>query len=375
MKSLLLSFFCLFASLPSCETDTLQLQCLHSAYNLSQSMIWLNEDELLIGRWDGTIAIFDTKEGLLIQHALIPNEKHGITMLTRLDDETFVSSNGPSSIALWTKHLGNFSLKNTYDHDFGKATSGCLVQIEHRQILVTGHEKGAILLWEAFDQDLFFLSSLHMQTTHPMPNSLNLFHIRDIVPWEKNHIITASEDGDICLIDIASKKIIHRQRYDSNASRGINHLALHGNYLLLANCPSDFSEKNLWLYKIDDDRFIAIDSKNLILDKAVKRAYSFDVEFIQRQDALYFFCSTEEGLLWLGRVQDDTLFLLNHTPINPKGGAVLAINPKKNLLATAGYHIHVFEMSAATNENSIPIVFQKRRSKITPKSFCILQEN
>lgn len=41
-----------------------------SITNLAQTAIWLNEEKLVIGRWDGTITIFSYKDSLSILQAL-----------------------------------------------------------------------------------------------------------------------------------------------------------------------------------------------------------------------------------------------------------------------------------------------------------------
>jgi len=94
---------------------TTRLRTLLTITNLTQAAIWLNEEELAVGRWDGTITIFNCKNSLSILQALVPPKKQGITMLEKMDDCTFVSSNGSSSIAIWRHGHEGYFLRNTYN--------------------------------------------------------------------------------------------------------------------------------------------------------------------------------------------------------------------------------------------------------------------
>jgi len=74
---------------------------------------------------------------------------------------------------------------------------------------------------------------MNLQSNHPVESPYKLWNIRSILPWQEGIVITASEDGDLCMIDLFEGKILHRQRYNENAKRGINHIFFSKDYLLL----------------------------------------------------------------------------------------------------------------------------------------------
>lgn len=81
------------------------------------------------------------------------------------------------------------------------------------------------------------------------------------MPWRDGIVITAAEDGDLCLVDVASMRVVHRQRYNPDAQPGLNGLALHGDLLLATNCTVGTGERNLWLYRINRAGLTLLDSR------------------------------------------------------------------------------------------------------------------
>jgi hypothetical protein len=82
--------------------------------NLAQTVIWLNGEEIAVGRWDGTITIFRCKDTLSIMQALVTPSRQGITMLGKVNEKLFVSSDGPYSMALWANDTQGYFLKDIY---------------------------------------------------------------------------------------------------------------------------------------------------------------------------------------------------------------------------------------------------------------------
>lgn len=330
---------------PYSEKST-YLKTLSTITNLAQTAIWLNEEKLAVGRWDGTITIFHCEDSLSILQAVVPPVKQGITMMERIHDFVFVSSNGLSSIALWEQNDEGYCLKNTYHFNtcFGSVDSARFLTIGQRQILLTGHSEGYLLIWEFSNNNLSLLSSINLQSNHPIDSPYKLWNVRSILSWKDGLVVTASEDGDLCMINVLESKIVHRQTYNENAKRGINHIFISGDYLLLANCSVGSSDNNLWLYRIEKKQFTYLDSKNLLSDKNLEQVFSFDVGCICHKDNLYFLCSTGEGLVWLGQIKNESLHILNSTKVSHHGGAALAINPQNQRIASVCYDIHLLEV-------------------------------
>ena len=55
-----------------------------------------------------------------------------------------------------------------------------------------------------------------------------------------------------------------------------------------------------------------------------------------------FFSSTEEGLLWAGKLDGDQLVITGITKIASEGGAKVHLAPRKELIAAAAYQIWLF---------------------------------
>jgi len=324
-----------------------KLKILSSITSLAQAATWLNEEQLAIGRWDGTITLFSCKDSLSISQALLSPIKQGITMLERINDFSFISSNGPSSIALWEQRDKEYILKAAYNFSthFGSVDSARLVKIENKQILLTGHSEGYLLIWSFTNEGLSLVNSINLQSKIPLDSPYKLWNIRGISLWKKQLIVTASEDGDLCIVDILKGHVVHRQKYNEYAKRGINHIFISGDYLFLSNCSVGPLDQNLWLYRIEKDKFVYLDSKNLVSNEDLQQVFGFDVASIFDGDNTYFFCTTEEGLLWFGQIQDESLQVSGSKKISSQGGAVLAIHPLNNRLASISYDIHLLEVS------------------------------
>jgi hypothetical protein len=336
--------FCLLTS----RITASELKTVSYLTNLAQATVWLDEEKLAVGRFDGTITIFSYNETPLISQALVSPSKQAITMVEKIDDSTFISSNGASSIALWEQGFEGYFLKETYAFQeyFGSVDSAKFLKIGNKEILLTGHSEGHFLFWEFSNGQLSISSSMDLKSTHRVDSPYALWNIRSIALWQDQFVITASEDGDLCMIDILKGTIIYRQKYNKNAKRGINHISVFKDYLLLANCPVGALDKNLWLYHIEKDCFTYLDSKKLIKSKDLEQVYSFDVALIPHENATYFLCSTQEGLLWLGEIKNRSLHLLNSTKVSPQGGALLAAHPSKNSIAAVSYDMQLLEVCA-----------------------------
>ncbi len=333
----------------------INLKTLCGITNLAQAAIWLNDEELVIGRWDGTITIFSYKDSLSVLQALVTPMKQGITMLERINDFVFISSNGSSSIALWERNEKEYFLKNTYNFNscFGEADSAKVIEIENQQFLLTGHSEGYLLIWKFTNEGLSLLNFINLRSNYLLDSPYKLWNIRSILSWKNQMIITASEDGDLCMVDVLKGAVVLRQKYNENAKRGINHIFISGDYLLLSNCTVGPSDRNLWLYQIEKDKFVYLDSKKLIANENLEQAFSFDVAAITQGENIYFFCSTEEGLLWFGQIENDSLRILNYKKVSPQGGAALTILPISNRIASVGYNIHLLEVSDAGSRNEV----------------------
>jgi hypothetical protein len=133
-------------------------------------------------------------------------------------------------------------------------------------------------------------------------------------------------------------------RYNECAQRGINDIDTCGDHLLLSNCSVGPDDRNLWLYRIKDDGFDLLDSVNLRVDSTRKQVFNFCIDQAVVEGKQYFFSATQEGMVWIGLVENDRLVILGKQEVSTPIGAALAYEPTSRLLAVAGHNIHLFEV-------------------------------
>lgn len=270
-------------------------------------------------------------------------------MIARVSDDFFVSSNDERSLALWRKNGSAFGPAEVvgYGGTYGAANSATTIITRQGIWLVTGHSEGYVLIWDVTASGIRLLKSLNMRSADPIPSPYRLWNVRGVASWN-DYAVTGSEDGDICLIRIPSGTVQSRIRYNPSAQRGINSLAVSGNYLVVANCSVGKADKNLWLYKIMPDGFKLLDSVNLESDQSLSQVFDFDVQLTSAADGTYFFATTQEGLLWWGAVRAEKLTEINHLKVDCEGGAAIAIESLITRLAVAAFDVGIYEFSATS---------------------------
>jgi WD40 repeat protein len=343
-----------FALCTYARADVLPAQSLVPAgatHNRAQVLDWISASRFALGRWDGTVSLFRTPRdgefGPVIEQAWSAESGRGIEMLVAADEHTLLVSEGAQQLALWqADRKGRFSRSASlsYDARFGTANSGLALGDGRQRWLATGHENGALLIWQRDKRDRFSLqASLDLKSPLPIAAKYPLGNIRDLVPWRTGQLIAGSEDGDIVGIDLASRRELFRQRYNPAAQRGVNDLAIAGDWLLVANCSVGSADSNLWLFDLSSGKPVLSDAANLVLDTLRPQVFNFDIELISRGGATRFFASTEEGLLWQGDIRDGQLVVTGVTRVAPDGGATLDSAPDQSLIAAAAYQILLFK--------------------------------
>ncbi len=331
----------------------LPLKTLGTTYSMAQSVRWLDESNFAIGRWDGTLTIFHRTEpdgAPVVSDALIAPSFAGVEMISRVKDNLFASSNDAQSIAVWLADEdfeGGIRLVNTlrYDAAFGAANDGTTTEIENETYFVSGHANGWLLVWRVRDEtNIELLHSLDLRSPNPIPSPYPLKNIRGVERWQPGVVVTGSEDGDICLVDAVRGKILARQRYNETAERGINDIDTCGDYLVLANCSVAAADKNLWLYRIREKGFELLDAVNLKVNETAPQIFNFCVDQAVFDNRQYFVAATQEGVVWVGRVEENSLVVLGKQDVSTQFGAALALQPETHLLAVAGDNLHLFEL-------------------------------
>jgi WD40 repeat protein len=326
--------------------------------NYAQVLDWIGDGVFAVGRWDGTISIFRVPAanefGPMILQAMSTPSGRGIEMLTDIDGKSFMTSDGPDHLAIWARKssAAPFELvaRLAYDGPVGAANSGLAITANGRAYFISGHETGQILIWERqIDSTYKLIKTIDVRSPAPPSNPWGLRNVRALAAWRGDRIISGSEDGDVVGLSLPDGQELFRYRYNDKAQRGINALSLLGERLLLANCAVGSQDKNIWLFDLSQGRPNLLDAGNLALDTGRAQVFNFDVDLIsvpgKRGEAptLTFFSSTEEGLMWQGRADNDQLTVTGVTRISPEGGAVMTVAPGGDFIAVAAFAVRLFK--------------------------------
>jgi hypothetical protein len=320
-----------------------------ATYNRAQVVAWLDSERFIVGRWDGSLTVFrlpvDKETGPVLTAAFNTPSGRGIEMIQPLGPDVFVTSNDNRSMIVWRRNGGEYRDWATliYDKRFGVAESACALDLNGEQWLVTGHEAGVLKSWKITDGVPVLQRIVDLRSPDPIPAPFRLWNVRTVARLSGPVVVTGSEDGDLCFVDVAQGKLLSRMRYSPTARRGINSVAVSGNYLLVGSCPGEKSENNLWLFKIDGEHAVPLDSTNLSA-KERSQAFVFCVLLTRSKNSLTFFASTEEGLLWRGEIVGDKLRPLSKEKVDFEGGAALAVDPAGKLLAAVGHAVEVYRL-------------------------------
>ena len=343
-----------------------------ATYSMAQEAVWIDLQHFAVGRWDGSMSIFAFNQsqvmGPVITAAVSSPSSEGVQMLMWLAPGVFASSNDDSSMVVWKSPSGNWQdLQQLgvlqYSNIFGVANSGDSFTIGNTLYLIAGHANGYVTIWAGNPDGsgLTPVTSVDVRSANPT-NPWNLHNVRGVAPifWTgtTGYVVTGSEDGDLCVIEVPSGSILSRTVYNPNAQRGINSIATLGQNLLVANCSVGPDDKNLWYYWIDSsDWSITLrDSTNLKVNPNAPQVFNFDVIWAQYGGGICFFSSTEEGALWMGTItKNQTLSVFGYQEVTSPLGSAIAFNVGGNLVMVS-YNLYEFTTlsNAAPNKEAHP---------------------
>jgi WD40 repeat protein len=334
------------------------LTAVGTTFGRAQVITWLTPNHFAVSRWDGSLSIFrppnsKAEFGPVMTQALMTPAMRPVEMIVSISPQVFATSNDEGSLALWqapVSSAGAISYTQsgvvTYDRSIGIANSGVVVTNGNQKFLAVGHAEGFLTIWHIRNDKIDFLRAIPLRSPDPIKSPFPLWNIRSVIAWKTGLVVTGAEDGDICLVKVPEGIVETRIRYNPTAQRGINSLSTHGDYLLLANCSVGADDRNLWLYKMKDSRITPVDSLNLVKNKALPQVFNFSVQFASANGTPYFFASTQEGLLWLGKISKDKLSVLSNQTIACEGGAALSFQEVPGLLSLAAFDIGLYKFSA-----------------------------
>jgi len=333
-----------------CSAQDASLKEGGTTYGRAQVSAWIAPQEFAVARWDGTLTIFRPPQPgefgpVLLEDSSVPSLQP-IQMITSVSPSMFVTSNDSHSLAVWAAQGQLFALGATlaYDLQYGTADSGAVVTSQGTTWLVTGHEQGEVLFWRVDNGKLSLVKAISVRSANPIPSPYQLWNVRGIVPWQDHFVVTGSEDGDLVLLSVPDGAIKQRIRYNASAKRGINALAISGDLLMLANCSVGSADKNLWLYRVSNNAISPLDSINLDKTPGLPQVFDFSVGFARKDKTDYFVASTEEGLLWLGKVSGDKLQTLTNAVVAPNGGAALSVDQASLSIVAAAFDVRLFSV-------------------------------
>ncbi|HEX4728687.1 MAG TPA: hypothetical protein VH298_12865 [Jatrophihabitans sp.] len=328
-----------------------------TTYEMAQEVRWLDGQHFAVGRWDGSMSIFQFETaqyvGPLINAASNDPSKQGVQMVANLPGAAIASSNGPSSLALWHASGRDWSgiqvvATASYDASLGTASSGVCLRTGATNTLVVGHISGTVSIW-SYDQSaqsLTFLSSVNVQNPKPV-NPFNDHTIEDVVVADQANAVVAagSEDGYVTMLQVPSGKILSQTVFNPAAQRGINAIAIEGDRLLVANCAVGPTDHNFWYYSIDRTNWsiTLLDQVNLVLNTSLPQVFNFDTVWGRNAGKLCWFASTEEGALWMGTPSATALNPIGYLRLTGPLGS--ALDYRQHQLAMVSYDLYQFSTS------------------------------
>ncbi len=325
-----------------------------STVTFAQSLDWFDSNQFVVGRWDGSITLFRTPRagefGPVITQAMVSPSGKGLELVAAVNENMIVTSNDKASLAIWFRDTPNgrtdFNLNSLakYDSAIGTANSAVASTINGKTHLVTGHENGHVLFWEMKDGTSFKLvRTVEVKSPNAPSNPWGLRNVRGLAIWKNHTLVTGSEDGDLVGLKISDGSEQFRIRYNDKAQRGINNISILDDHLLVANCSVGIADKNIWLFTLASGMPVLSDSENLILDRTKAQVFNFDADLVMGSGGLTFYSSTEEGLLWHGKIDGSQLIATGVTKSAEKGGSIMDISDDGGLIAVATHAVRLFK--------------------------------
>jgi len=327
-----------------------------TTYTSAQEANWIDRDYFAVGRWDGSLTLFKfteaTLSGPMVAKAVNSPAQEGLQMITALGDGAFVTSNDAASALVWAAGKADWSDLHeagrlVFDPSLGVANSGAVMTVGESRFLAMGHAEGWLSIWRQTARTAWeHMSAVNVRSPKPT-NPFNMFNVRSVAVLVSDQscafVLTGSEDGNLTVIRLPDGVIVNAVVYNPEAQRGINSLAFKNGVVLVANCAVGASDHNLWAYQVDPSAWTlqCVGKANLVADPSAQQVFNFDVVFTDGADG-DFFCSTEEGLLWMGRcsARDGLTISGNHSLGSHALGAAICVQAGE-LIAVA-YDIHEF---------------------------------
>ncbi len=328
-----------------------------TTYNMAQTALAFPDGRFVVGRWDGSLQLWQVPEPgalhgpRLRQSQLLPSGE-GVQMIAAIDGGRLVSGHDEQSLAVWSHQSDGLSLRSLveFDKKFGSATSATQFRIGSEPILVVGHESGFVTLWRIGRWSVSLAGQMDVRSPKPVPSPFPLRHIRAVLPWRDDVVITGSEDGDLTMLRIRASEAglvaerMARVRYNPTAQRGVNGLAIVGNLLVVTSCSVGESDPNLHLLRIEPGSLVPLDAARLKQDGKQAQVFAFSVVGTNHLGGPLVWVSTQEGLVWQLRVESDKFRVVSQVPVASSLGAALVYVKERQLLVAVGHEATVLRV-------------------------------
>ncbi|MEJ3744729.1 hypothetical protein WEI85_15710 [Actinomycetes bacterium KLBMP 9797] len=330
-----------------------------TTFNLAQVVRWLDAEHFAVGRWDGTMSIFDFETapfaGPQVTDVVNTPSAQGVRMITPLPRRTLVTSNDEASLAVWVSRDAWTDVRRRatveYPAALGAAASGAW--FAEPATLVVGHDSGYLSVW-SFDpasRALALVRTVDIRNPDPVNpfDSHVVYGLDRLVPAGAGACAVAgSDDGYVSIVDVPSGAIRSQTVFNPAAQRGINSVAARGDRLLVANCSVGADDDNLWYFAVNltTGALSLLDSMNLIIDPAEVQSFNFNTIWAEYGGGPCWFAGTEEGALWMGTA-GAALDLVGYQPLGDGAiGAALDYRRGPGRLAAVIHNLNQFTTGA-----------------------------
>ncbi|MBL9187507.1 MAG: hypothetical protein JNK23_08530 [Opitutaceae bacterium] len=335
-----------------------------ATYIMAQELAWLDASHFAVGRWDGSMSIFQFNQspqlGPVIAKAINTPSAEGVQMITLLVPGLFVTSNDAQSMIVWQSPSGRWSdlvmaQRLAYSSSLGVANSGASYVTPNGAalFLIVGHAGGFVTIWQSGSDGsaITLIETVDVRSATPV-NPWGLHNVRGVglvsATDSAGFVITGSEDGDLCLVRVPDGTVVSRIVYNPTAQRGINSLAVSEGNLLVANCAVGNDDSNLWSYSVDalSGSIVSTGSAKLVVDPTRAQVFNFDVIWGQYAGGPCWFSATEEGYLWMGTATaGGGIAIIGSQKVTSPLGAAIGLGPPSNL-ALVAYDLYEFDTGA-----------------------------
>jgi hypothetical protein len=332
-----------------------------TTYNLAQEVRWLDTEHFAVGRWDGTMSIFEFETapfvGPLVSAAVNTPTANGVQMITPLPRSTIVTSNDGMSLSVWAAPRGRWAdleARGTvgYDPALGFATNGVYFD-GPLATLVVGHDSGFLSLWSFNPATRSLCLTTTVDVRNPVPvnpfGSHVMYGMCPLIPSGPSAtVVGGSDDGYVSIVHVPSGRILSQTVFNPTAQRGINSVSARGDRLLVANCSVGSADHNLWYFRVNLSTWALtlLDQANLIIDTSRVQSFNFDTIWGEYSGGPCWFAGTEEGVLWMGTADTALHVLGTQSLFDGAIGAALDYTGGPGRLAAVIHNLNQFSTGA-----------------------------